>query len=108
MPILLDYLSGAIVMFVRLAVPMHILLQKFKNEEVEDSVEVNWDIVLDASGKSCVTDVAYDSHGSSTQCSQPEESQKEFERPIAIAILASYSVVNTCLHQVCRYYIFYQ
>ena len=79
--------------------PMHILFQAFKDEEVEESVDENEDIVLDASGESCVSEPAHDS---STKCSQPEP-------PIAIdtpAILASHSVVNTCLLQVCKYYIF--
>ena len=90
---------------------MHILFQAFKDEDVEESVDENEDIVLDASGESCVTEPAHDS---STQCSQPDSHDSstqcsQSEPPIAIdtpAILASHSVLNTCLLQICNYYIF--
>ena len=86
---------------------MHILFQAFKDEEIEERVELNEDIVLDASAESSVIEPAHDSQSSSTQCSQPEESPEELKQPITIhtpAILASHSVVNTCLHQVCKYH----
>ena len=86
---------------------MHILFQAFKDEEIEERVEQNEDIVPDASAESCVIEPAHDSQSSSAQCSQPEESPEELEQPTTIhtpAILASHSVVNTCLHQVCKYH----
>ena len=90
---------------------MHILFQAFKDEEIEERVEQKEDFVPDASAESCVIEPAHDSQSSSAQCSQPEESPEEspeeLEQPTTIhtpAILASHSVVNTCLHQVCKYH----
>lgn len=85
---------------------MHILFQAFKEEEIEERVELNDDIAPNASAESCVIEPAHDSQSSSAQSSQSEESPEELEQPITIhtpAILASHAVVNTCLHQVCKY-----